>query len=111
MLQNCTVLYITQTVNTHLANCNDITIFVRRMERSQISVPGIILEDRKFLYNPLKLNEERECGNNVRLIKAADCGLFICRQGQTTMVEVGGGPNKTASLCLLFHATLNQPKM
>jgi hypothetical protein len=27
------------------------------------------------------------------------------------MVEVGGGPNKTASLCLLFHATLNQPKM
>jgi hypothetical protein len=55
--------------------------------------------------------EERECGNNARLIKAANCELCVCRQGQTTPVEVGGGPNKTAAHCLLFRTTLNQPKM
>jgi hypothetical protein len=60
-----TLWFMLHNSTRYIGNFN---VLPRRMEMWQLSVPGNILEDRKFLYNPPKLNGKarmwKQCGIN-----------------------------------------------
>jgi hypothetical protein len=93
------VFHPTQAATTHLANCNAITIFVRRMKRYRISVPGTMKNSFTIRWNWMR--------NEI----AETMWDWSAARGRPPQWRCGGGANKTASLCLLFRTTLNQPKM